>query len=115
MATRTIATNINLTIPFTSPSVNLAAGVGYNCDLTLYMPLGTAMTMLIESSVDQVTWFEVSRMILEGAEGIGKGGQDMSRPVMAFSINGVRGTRFRLRVTDIMGTVGVTSLVIRNT
>jgi len=59
------------------------------------------------------TWTDVSDNILQGADGTGKFGNDLSNQIQDFTLFGA-GPFWRINVTNVVGSILVNSLSVNN-
>jgi hypothetical protein len=75
---------------------------------------GTDIQFTIQGSADNNTFTDFSKNEIQGGDGTGKFGGDLSRSVSSFLLYGA-GPWWRINVTSVTGSVLVNSLVVTNT
>jgi hypothetical protein len=114
-STTTLLTNVTVTAPQTSPAVKLQGSDQYwTATLNTTAHAGTETDFTIQSSAtNHGPWTDVSNNVLQGADGTGKFGNDLSNQIQDFTLFGT-GPFWRMNITNVVGSILINSLTVNN-
>jgi len=114
-ASKVLVTNQSISAPLTSPGVKLQGSLSYwEATLDVTAHAGTDIQFTIQGSADNKTFTDFSKNEIQGADGIGKFGNDLSNSVQSFLLYG-SGPWWRINVTSVTGSILINSLSVVNT
>jgi hypothetical protein len=112
MATKTIAQNIQITAPRTTPSISATGSLAAaSVDCTLNVPNDASIHIIAEMSTDNFN--NDIRAFFDWVAACPPPYKTNTYKV-GFSNFGITGSRVRLRIPAVTGTITVTSVVITN-